>query len=70
MMSVLAEVHWSDPEVSVPPFLTMMAIPLTFSIANGLAFGLVAYTLIKVLRREFRLTAIFTVRLVYQSHIG
>ena len=78
MMSVVAEVQWSDPEVSVPAFLTMMAIPLTFSIANGLAFGFVAYTLIKVLRGKFRevnwvvyvLTAIFIVRFVYLSHIG
>jgi AGZA family xanthine/uracil permease-like MFS transporter len=37
-----------DPEVAVPAFLTMMTIPLTFSIANGLAFGFTAYTLLKV----------------------
>ena len=50
MMSVVTEMQWSDPEVAVPAFLTMMAIPLTFSIANGLAFGFTAYTIIKVLR--------------------
>ena len=76
MMSVVAEVEWSDPEVAVPAFLTMMAIPLTFSIANGLAFGFTAYTIIKVLRGKFSevnwvvyvLTAIFVVRFVYLSH--
>jgi len=75
MMSVVAEVKWSDPEVAVPAFLTMMAIPLTFSIANGLAFGFTAFTLIKVLRGKFRevswvvyvLTAIFILRFVYLS---
>ena len=75
MMSVVAEVKWSDPEVAVPAFLTMMAIPLTFSIANGLAFGFTAYTLMKVLRGRFRevswvvyvLTAIFVIRFVYLS---
>ncbi len=73
MMATAAEIAWTDPEVSVPAFLTMMAIPLTFSIANGLAFGFVAYTLIKVLRGKFRevnwfvyaLAALFIIRFVY-----
>jgi AGZA family xanthine/uracil permease-like MFS transporter len=73
MMSVVAEVKWDDPEVAIPAFLTMMAIPLTFSIANGLAFGFTAHTLIKVLRGKFRqvgwvvyaLTAVFIFRFVY-----
>ncbi len=73
MVSVVAEIEWSDPEVAVPAFLTMMAIPLTFSIANGLAFGLTTFTLIKVLRGKFRqvnwfvyaLTAVFVVRFWY-----
>ena len=51
----------------------MMTIPLTFSIANGLAFGFTAYTLLKILRGEFRevnwlvyvLTALFVVRFFY-----
>ena len=73
MMAVVAEVEWQDPEVSVPAFLTMMAIPLTFSIANGLAFGLTSFTLIKLLRGKFRqvnwfvyaLTALFVARFWY-----
>jgi adenine/guanine/hypoxanthine permease len=73
MVSAVAEIEWQDPEVAVPAFLTMMAIPLTFSIANGLAFGLTAFTLIKVLRGKFRqvnwfvyaLTAVFVVRFWY-----
>jgi AGZA family xanthine/uracil permease-like MFS transporter len=39
MMTTAADIRWSDPEIALPAFLTMMAIPLTFSIANGLAFG-------------------------------
>jgi len=73
MMPVAAEVKWSDPEAAVPAFLTMMTIPLTFSIANGLAFGFTAYTLMKVLRGKYRevswvvfaLTALFILRFVY-----
>jgi AGZA family xanthine/uracil permease-like MFS transporter len=73
MMPVVAEIQWNDIEVAVPAFLTMMAIPLTFSIANGLAFGFTTYTLMKIMRGKFRqvnwlvyvLTAIFIARFLY-----
>jgi AGZA family xanthine/uracil permease-like MFS transporter len=75
MMSSVAEIAWQDPEVAIPAFLTIMTIPLTYSIANGLAFGFTAFTLLKVLRGKFRqvnwfvyaLTALFVLRFVYLS---
>jgi len=75
MASVMGEIAWHDPEVAVPAFLTVMTIPLSFSIANGLAFGFTAYTLIKILRGRFRevnwfvylLTALFVARFFYLS---
>jgi AGZA family xanthine/uracil permease-like MFS transporter len=75
MISVVAEIQWDDPEIAIPAFLTMMTIPLTFSIANGLAFGFTAFTLLKVARGKFRevnwlcylLTALFIARFVYLS---
>ena len=76
MMTVVGEIEWQDPEVAIPAFLTIMTIPLTFSIANGLAFGFTAYTLMKVVRGKFRhvnwfvyvLTALFVARFVYLAH--
>ncbi len=73
MMTTVSEIPWNDTLVSIPAFLTMLAIPLTFSIANGLAFGFTAYTLLHVLRGKFRevnwmvylLTALFLVRFYY-----
>jgi AGZA family xanthine/uracil permease-like MFS transporter len=73
MVSVVSEIAWNDPEVAIPAFLTMMTIPLSFSIANGLAFGFTAYSLLKVLRGKFRevnwfvylLTALFILRFLY-----
>jgi AGZA family xanthine/uracil permease-like MFS transporter len=73
MMSVVSEIAWDDPEIAIPAFLTMMTIPLTFSIANGLAFGFTAYSLLKILRGRFRevnwfvylLTALFILRFVW-----
>lgn len=49
MMAPMAEVAWDDFMVSIPAFLTLVMIPLTFSIANGLAFGILSYALIKIL---------------------
>ena len=54
MAGVVSEIDWNDPEIAIPSFLTIMAIPLSFSIANGLAFGFTAYVLIKLLRGKFR----------------
>jgi len=76
MLGAASEIAWNDPEIAVPAFLTIMAIPLTFSIANGLAFGFVSYTLVKVLRGKFRevnwfvyaLTVLFILRFAWLSH--
>ncbi len=73
MASVVTEIDWQDPEIAIPAFLTILAIPLSFSIANGLAFGFTAYAAIKLLRGKFRevnwfvylLAAIFVVRFIY-----
>jgi AGZA family xanthine/uracil permease-like MFS transporter len=75
MMTAAGEIAWNDPEIAIPAFLTMMGIPLMFSIANGLAFGFTAFTLIKVLRGRFRqvswmvyaLTALFILRFCYMG---
>ena len=47
MMASAARVDWSDASEAVPVFLTLISIPLTFSIADGLAVGFVAYPVIK-----------------------
>lgn len=73
MMTVVREIDWQDTEIAIPAFLTMLAIPLTFSIANGLAFGFTAYTVLKIARGKFRqvtwlvyvLTALFVARFIY-----
>lgn len=73
MLGHVSEIEWSSPKVSIPAFLTLLAIPLTFSIANGLAFGFTAHTLLRVLGGEWRkvnwlvylLTALFLLRFAY-----
>jgi AGZA family xanthine/uracil permease-like MFS transporter len=73
MVSVVTEIDWKEPEIAIPAFLTIVAIPLSFSIANGLAFGFTAYAVIKLLRGKFRevnwfvyvLAALFVLRFIY-----
>ena len=36
MLATITEIRWNDPIVAVPAFLTLVLIPLTYSIANGL----------------------------------
>ena len=75
MMKPLTEIDWDDPVVALPAFLTVIGIPLTFSIANGLAFGITAYALLKLLRGKAQLgdwmllilAGLFVVRFVYLS---
>ena len=73
MIAHAVEIPWSNPVIAIPAFLTMVTIPLTFSIANGLAFGFTAYTALKVARGQFRevnwlvyvLTILFIARFFY-----
>ncbi|QSR17682.1 guanine permease [Novosphingobium sp. KA1] len=50
MLLPLTEVKWEDPLAAIPAFLTVAMIPLTFSIANGLAFGITAHAILKIVR--------------------
>ena len=54
MLTHAGEIEWADPLQAIPAFLTMTAIPLTFSIANGLAFGFLSYTLLKLIAGQGR----------------
>ena len=48
MMSHIKEVDFSDLTEAFPAFLTIAMMPLSFSIANGIAFGLISYIVIKL----------------------
>lgn len=50
MMGIIREIPWNDYEVALPAFLTMVLMPFTFSITNGIGAGFVAYTVIKLVR--------------------
>mgnify|MGYP006192677101 CR=1 FL=1 len=54
MMSSLAQIDWDDLTVAAPVVVAALAMPLTFSIANGIAFGFIAWTVIKLLSGRAR----------------
>jgi AGZA family xanthine/uracil permease-like MFS transporter len=53
MMQVIREIDWQDPGIGIPVLLTMIVMPFTFSITNGVGAGFLAYTVIQVLRGRF-----------------
>jgi AGZA family xanthine/uracil permease-like MFS transporter len=73
MMGALAEIDWSEPAEAIPAFLTVIIIPLTYSIANGLAFGITSHAILKLVRGQARprdwliyvLAAICIARFIY-----
>ena len=75
MMQSIARVEWPDFTEAFPAFMTVVAMPLTFSIATGLSLGVIAYTAVKVAAGKYRdisavlwiLTALFILRYVYMA---
>ncbi|MCT7966460.1 NCS2 family permease [Laspinema sp. D1] len=75
MAGNVRRIRWDDPAESIPSFLTILVMPLSFSIAEGLAVGAIAYPLIKSFQGKTRettltqwiLAAIFVLRFVYMA---
>jgi adenine/guanine/hypoxanthine permease len=76
MAATITEIPWADPLVAVPAFLTLVTIPLTYSIANGLGFGIIAWALLHLLTGRIRrqdwllyiLAALFLARFIYMGN--
>ncbi len=54
MLRELVDVQWEDITEAIPAAIAAIAMPLTYSIANGLAFGFISYVAIKGLTGRFR----------------
>ena len=48
MMRGAAEINWKDMEIALPAFITIVLMPFTYSIADGIAWGLISYVMIKI----------------------
>lgn len=73
MLREFAEITWEDVTEAAPAVLTAIAMPFTYSIANGLAFGFVTYAGLKLLTGRARevhaatwiVAALFVIRFVF-----
>ncbi|MFP5227666.1 MAG: NCS2 family permease [Acidobacteriota bacterium] len=73
MLHTLGEIDWKQPLIAFPAFLTLVLIPLTTSIANGLGFGIIAYAALHLAmgrfdRRDwllYLLSVLFLARFIY-----
>jgi AGZA family xanthine/uracil permease-like MFS transporter len=54
MMRSVAKIDWDNYAEALPSFLILVGIPLTFSIADGLALGFIAYPIVKLLAGQGR----------------
>lgn len=54
MCASLSEIDWNDPSKAIPCILTMIMMPMSFSIATGMAFGFISYVLLAVLTGKGR----------------
>lgn len=52
MVGALKEIDWTDIEIAIPAFFTLIMMPVAYSIADGIAFGCISYTVIKVVRGQ------------------
>jgi adenine/guanine/hypoxanthine permease len=54
MMTAVRTIDWSDYEIAIPAFLTVVLMPFTYSISTGIGAGFISYVVIKVARGKAR----------------
>lgn len=54
MLREVSEIDWTEITEAAPAALTVIMMPFTYSIANGLAFGFISYVVLKTLTAKFR----------------
>ncbi|PAB59404.1 guanine permease [Anaeromicrobium sediminis] len=52
MMSPVTKINFDDFTESIPAFLTIILMPLTYSISEGVAFGIISFVVLKVLAKK------------------
>ncbi len=76
MLGSVRHIHWEEMDESFPAFLVIVSMPLTSSIATGIALGFISYPLMKALRGKWReahplvylFAALFAYQLAFLPH--
>jgi adenine/guanine/hypoxanthine permease len=70
MMGSISQISWDEMDEAFPAFLIILSMPLTSSIATGIALGFISYPLLKVVKGQWRevhpLLYVFAVLFFYQ----
>ena len=73
MVGCAARISWDEPSIAIPAFLTIITIPLTYSIATGLSLGIVSFAIFGLFTGKaswrqwmlYVLAILFLIRLLY-----
>ncbi|MBR1837388.1 MAG: NCS2 family permease [Kiritimatiellae bacterium] len=73
MLSSVASIDWKDVRESLPAFVALAWMPFTYSISDGIMFGIIAYTLVNAISGKaknvspvmYALTAVFIVKYAF-----
>jgi AGZA family xanthine/uracil permease-like MFS transporter len=75
-MKCVTRINWEDLTEAIPAFLTIIIIPLTLSITEGIAFGFISYSFLKLVSGRgkevhwivYLFSALFIIRYMVNSH--
>lgn len=76
MMSAIKNIDWHDFEIALPCFLTIAVMPFAYSISDGIGFGFIAYTVLKIFRGKAKevpilmyiISALFVLMYVFSAY--
>ena len=72
MIEGVSEINWNDYTELFPAFFTMILMPLTYSIANGVGFGIILHVILKSVARQkvppllYVLAILFACELIFE----
>jgi len=75
MVGCVGQISWDEPRIAIPAFLTIVTIPLTYSIATGLSLGIVSFAILELATGRgsrknwmlYVLAVLFLGRLIYMT---
>jgi adenine/guanine/hypoxanthine permease len=70
MLGSLSKINWNELDEAFPAFLIILTMPLTSSIATGIALGFISYPILKIVKGKYKevpfLVYLFAVLFFYQ----
>lgn len=78
MMMGVRHIRWDDYTEAIPAFLTLIIMPVTFSITEGIAFGFISYAVLKLVARRYKeahwllylLAVLFLILFAVRTYLG